>query len=378
MTPHPETCSNKRCRNKGHTLSLDYFRQGDSPPDCYLYHRRCSDCRKTRPIPLPSQVPSPSPARATRRHCTRCHRQWSLRRFPGQSYNDQCCIYCRNRKHSMPLLMFLGSQTPSSSQLSSTLSQTSRSIPSTPNTSRSSQSRRHSPPPRTPDSTGRTPSTRRALPHRRTQSPTSPSPVQYPQPPSPLIQNRPRRIIQLRHFFGDTPTPPPPQLKLCSRHNHLKPLTDFIDENTGEELDTCNNCRNDIQFFRRRVAGLNALTQPGERLIQQQEERMRLQVIWLIQGNQPSPVDYLDQVVLTDHEQELLRGFQNALSSVTMVPVTSLYSLSLRCIPALVLRRLRRTMQKDSRRSFLWWKVLRLCWLETSGRHRDLPMEQWA
>lgn len=41
-------------------------------------------------------------------------------------------------------------------------------------------------------------------------------------------------------------------------------------------------------------------------------------MIWLIQGNQPPPVDYLDQVALTDHEQELLRGFQNALSSVTM------------------------------------------------------------
>ena len=112
---------------------------------------------------------------------------------------------------------------------------------------------------------------------------------------------------------------------MCSRNRHLKPLADFIDENTGEELDTCNNCRNDIQFYRQRVAELNALTQAGERLIQQQEERMqqqegrmRLQVIWLIKGNQPPPVDYLDQVALTDHEQELLRGFQNALSSVTM------------------------------------------------------------
>jgi hypothetical protein len=95
MPPHPETCSNKRCPNKGRTLSLDYFRQGDAPPDCYVYHRRCCDCRKTRPIPLPSHLPSPSPARAPRRHCTRCHRRWSMYRFPDQSRNNQYCIYCR-------------------------------------------------------------------------------------------------------------------------------------------------------------------------------------------------------------------------------------------------------------------------------------------
>ena len=57
-----------------------------------------------------------------------------------------------------------------------------------------------------------------------------------------------------------------------SRHPHLKPVTDFINENTGEELDTCNNCRNNIQFFRGRIAGLEVLIQAGERLVQQQEE----------------------------------------------------------------------------------------------------------
>jgi hypothetical protein len=156
------------------------------------------------------------------------------------------------------------------------------------------------------------------LHRRRTQSPTSPTPVQRPQSPSPLIHNRPRRTVQPRHFFGDTPTPPPAPLKLCSRHPHVKPLADFIDENTGEELDTCNNCRNDMQFYRQRIAGLEVLIQAGERLVQQHEERMRLQVMRLIEGNQPPPVDYLDQIALTGNESELLRDFQNALSSVRM------------------------------------------------------------
>ena len=38
--------------------------------------------------------------------------------------------------------------------------------------------------------------------------------------------------------------------------------------------------------------------------------------MWLIQGNQSLPVDYLDQVALTDNKPELLRDFQNALLSV--------------------------------------------------------------
>ena len=60
------------------------------------------------------------------------------------------------------------------------------------------------------------------------------------------------------------------------------------------------------------------LIQAGEWLVQHQEECMRLQAMWLIQGNRPPPVDYLDQVALTGNELELLCDFQNAMLSVTM------------------------------------------------------------
>src|SRR5271157_2467948 len=59
--------------------------------------------------------------------------------------------------------------------------------PTTPSSRLSSCVR--SPPPQTPDLTGQTPSTRRASRRQRMQSPTSPTPVQQHQPPSPLIQN---------------------------------------------------------------------------------------------------------------------------------------------------------------------------------------------
>ena len=62
--------------------------------------------------------------------------------------------------------------------------------------------------------------------------------------------DRPRRIIRPRHFLGDTPTPPPPQLKQCSRQRHLKLLGDYIDGITGEEYNVCETCRNEIEHMR--------------------------------------------------------------------------------------------------------------------------------
>src|SRR5436190_6240244 len=95
MTPPPQICSNHRCHHKGHPLSLDYFHKDDSPPDCYIYHLRCSDCRKTSQIPLPPHLSGPSPAKAPRKHCSKCHRLWSLPRFPNQYQKDEHCIFCR-------------------------------------------------------------------------------------------------------------------------------------------------------------------------------------------------------------------------------------------------------------------------------------------
>src|SRR5579859_7397390 len=48
MPPSPQVCDARDCRHKQHPLSLDYFRKGDSPPECYLYFRRCSDCRRKK------------------------------------------------------------------------------------------------------------------------------------------------------------------------------------------------------------------------------------------------------------------------------------------------------------------------------------------
>ena len=102
---------------------------------------------------------------------------------------------------------------------------------------------RRSPPPHTPDSTGLIPSSRRSYARQRTCSPTSPS-------PSPIMRlERPRRTIRPQHFYGDTPTPPP-LLKQCSRHNHLKPLEDYIDRTTREERNVCEACHNEIQRIR--------------------------------------------------------------------------------------------------------------------------------
>jgi hypothetical protein len=66
-------------------------------------------------------------------------------------------------------------------------------------------------------------------------------------------------MIQPRHFYGDTPTPPPPQTKLCSRSNHQKPLADYIDSITGKQYNNCNECRLEVeQTCLERIAQIKA------------------------------------------------------------------------------------------------------------------------
>src|SRR5208282_2500167 len=69
MAPPPTLCSNSHCRHQGNPIPPEYFRKGDSPPDCYVYLKRCSDCRGTRPMPLASYFPSPSPVNTRRKKC---------------------------------------------------------------------------------------------------------------------------------------------------------------------------------------------------------------------------------------------------------------------------------------------------------------------
>jgi len=128
-------------------------------------------------------------------------------------------------------------------------------------------------PPRTPDSSGLTPSSHRALARRRTHSPQlSPTPIFRDQPITPISATnvRPRRTIRRRHFYGDTPTPPPPvgEGKLCHRNRHMKPLADYIDINTGEEYDVCKDCRADVEYIRQRAAEIEAEIQRGEEDLQ--------------------------------------------------------------------------------------------------------------
>src|SRR5579859_4471483 len=90
--PSPQVCDARDCRHKQHPLSLDYFRKGDSPLECYLYFRRCSDCRRRNTIPLPAHLPKPSPVKASRQYCRKCHRLWSLPRFSNEA--NKCCMFC--------------------------------------------------------------------------------------------------------------------------------------------------------------------------------------------------------------------------------------------------------------------------------------------
>jgi hypothetical protein len=106
---------------------------------------------------------------------------------------------------------------------------------------------------------------------RRTQSPPlSPTPVSRNQsiPPIVTANRRSHRIIHPRHFYGDTPTPSPPQAKLCSRHQHMKPLADYIDINTGEQYDVCKDCRADVEYTRQQAAEMEAQMQLEEEELQ--------------------------------------------------------------------------------------------------------------
>ena len=76
MTKPPEVCKDPRCCHKGRSLSLAYFRKGSSEPNCYVYHKRCSDCRKKPQIHVPLHF-KPSPLKASCRKCTSCRQEWS-------------------------------------------------------------------------------------------------------------------------------------------------------------------------------------------------------------------------------------------------------------------------------------------------------------
>jgi len=145
--------------------------------------------------------------------------------------------------------------------------------------------RGRSPPPRTPDSNGLTPSSRRSLARRRTESPPSPT----PQRSSP--RRRSLRTIRPRRFYGDTPTPPLP--KLCSRNRHLKPYEEFVDPVTGEEYEVCNECRHQLE--ERRQHELQRM-QPHaaniEQQIQQGEEE--LQRLGLMDQGNLYPINWLN------------------------------------------------------------------------------------
>ena len=137
--------------------------------------------------------------------------------------------------------------------------------------------RGRSPPPRTPDSNGLTPSSQRSLARRRIESPPSPTPQRN------IPQRRSLRTIRPRRFYGDTPTPSPP--KLCSRTRHLKPHNEFIDPVTGEEYEVCNECRHQLEERRQHdLERMQAHTDEIEQQIQQSEQE--LQRLGLIdQGN---------------------------------------------------------------------------------------------
>jgi hypothetical protein len=143
---------------------------------------------------------------------------------------------------------------------------------------------RRSAPPRTPDSSGLTPSSRRSMSRRRTQSPPSsptPMPQNPPIPPVITANQRPRRTtrtIRPRRFYGDTPTPPS-QEKLCARHRHMKPLTDYVDINTGQEHEVCKDCRADVEFLRQRASEIEAEMLRGEEELQRLMGNLGIKVI---------------------------------------------------------------------------------------------------
>ena len=52
------------------------------------------------------------------------------------------------------------------------------------------------------------------------------------------------------------------------RHPHLKPLTDFIDRNTGEEYNVCEGCHNEIEYIRLRATQIATEIQHEEEELQ--------------------------------------------------------------------------------------------------------------
>jgi DNA mismatch repair ATPase MutS len=75
--------------------------------------------------------------------------------------------------------------------------------------------------------------------------------------PSPLINNRPRRKgIRLPARYRSPEIPYREQIKLCVRHPHEKPRREFIDSESNKEFDTCNQCRQEIELYQRRLQEL--------------------------------------------------------------------------------------------------------------------------
>jgi hypothetical protein len=118
----------------------------------------------------------------------------------------------------------------------------------------------HTPPTRSPDAQGHTPSTQRALPRRRLEDP-EPSTLESSIPPhnshdvnqnrllpSPNILSQPQRQgIRRPERFRSPEIPFNQQLKLCTRITHQKPRHAFIDPQSNIEYDICNQCRKHIQ-----------------------------------------------------------------------------------------------------------------------------------
>ena len=75
--------------------------------------------------------------------------------------------------------------------------------------------------------------------------------------PSSFINNRPRREgIRLPARYRSPEIPYREQIKLCARNPHQKPRREFIDSESNEEFDTCNQCRQEMQLYRHRVQEL--------------------------------------------------------------------------------------------------------------------------
>jgi hypothetical protein len=72
-----------------------------------------------------------------------------------------------------------------------------------------------------------------------------------------LINDRPRREgIRRPARYRSPEIPYKEQIKLCARHPHEKPQREFIDSKSNEEFDTCNQCRQEMQLYRRRIQEL--------------------------------------------------------------------------------------------------------------------------